>query len=308
MRHFLIDTDTASDDAVALLLALKNPGVSVEAITVVAGNVPVDMGVQNALYTLELCEKKCPVYKGVEKPLCRPLQTAQHIHGEDGMGDIGLNLANRKFEDGNAIDAIIDHVNRFPNELEIVCLGPLTNLAIAIAKAPSIVSKVKKCTVMGGVGSGHGNITPVSEYNFWVDPEATQIVFQSKIPLTIVGWDISRKYAWFDEKAIQKVLDFGTPLSKFVVEVQKTLTEFAVKKSNLPGFDLPDPIAMAIALDPSITTASKMAYVEIDMGNGSTRGQSINDFNNLTEKETNAEIVLEASREKFMEMLFNTIK
>ena len=163
MRHFLIDTDTASDDAVALIMAVNNPSIEVEAVTIVSGNVAVAQGVQNALYTLELCGKEIPVYQGATKPISRPLHTAHFVHGNDGMGDIGLELQGRLPRKGNAIDVIIDTINRFPGELELVTLGPLTNIAIAILKEPSIIQKIKQCVIMGGVGSGYGNITPVSD-------------------------------------------------------------------------------------------------------------------------------------------------
>jgi purine nucleosidase len=149
LRHFLIDTDTASDDAVALVMALGYPGVQVEAITVVGGNVPVDQGVQNALYTVELCEKQVPVYRGVAAPIVRPLETAQHVHGGDGMGDIGLPLSGRAPTPGHGVTALIETINRFAGEITLVSLGPLTNIAIGLLQDPSIATKVKKCVVMG---------------------------------------------------------------------------------------------------------------------------------------------------------------
>ena len=182
MRHILIDTDTASDDAVALVMALKYPDIQVEAITVVAGNVPLDQAVQNALYTREICDSEVPVYAGLAKPLVRELLTAQYIHGQDGLGDIGLPLSGRVPADGNAIDIIVDTIRQFPNEIEIIALGPLTNLAVAMAKEPELAPKVKHCYIMGGVGKGPGNVTSVSEYNIWADPEAAQIVFNPAYP------------------------------------------------------------------------------------------------------------------------------
>ena len=139
MRNFLIDTDTASDDAVALIMALNYPNVNVEAITIVAGNVEVEQGVKNALYTVELCKKNVMVYQGASKPLVGKLQTAKHKRGQDGMSDIGLESTKTIAAEGNAIDVIINTVYKFPNEIEIVALGPLTNIAIAIAKEPNII-------------------------------------------------------------------------------------------------------------------------------------------------------------------------
>src|ERR1700730_13454367 len=142
MRRFLIDTDTASDDAVALVMALRSPDVKVETITVVAGNVPIEQGIQNALYTVELCQKQVPVYRGAAAPILRPLETAQDIHGTDGMGDIGLPLFGRKPAPGHAVDVIRNIVNRYPGEVTLVALAPLTNIALALLLEPDLASKV----------------------------------------------------------------------------------------------------------------------------------------------------------------------
>ncbi|HUV27215.1 MAG TPA: nucleoside hydrolase [Anaerolineales bacterium] len=132
VRHFIIDTDTASDDAVALVMSMRYPGVKIEAITVVAGNVPVDQGVQNALYTVELCQQAIPVYRGMASPMNRPLETAQYVHGEDGMGDIGLPLSGRQPAGEQAFDVFIETIHRFAGEITLVTLGPLTNVATAL--------------------------------------------------------------------------------------------------------------------------------------------------------------------------------
>ena len=304
MRHFLIDTDTGSDDAVALLMAMKAPDVRIEAITIVAGNVPADKGLQNALYMVELCQYNTKVYLGAEKPLIRPLFTAQFVHGEDGMGDIGLDLQGRYPQKGNAVDVIIDTVNAFPNEIEIITLGPLTNMALALSKAPEIVSKVKSCTIMGGVGMGYGNVTPVSEYNIWVDPEAAQIVFQSGMKMTMVGWDISIKYAAFDQQATQALRATEKLLANFVVDIQGAKAQFTAETSGKVGFDLPDPITVAVALDRSVATDVRNLYVEVALGEGLTRGQTIIDHTNILKKTPNMNVVLEASRDKFLKMLY----
>ena len=195
MRHFLIDTDTASDDAVALVMALRDPHVQIEAITVVAGNVSLDQGLQNALYTVELCQKQVPVYRGMAAPILRPLETAQDIHGQDGMGDIGLPLSGWIPAAGHAVDIIRETINRHPSEITIVALAPLTNIAMAILLDPPLASKVKECIIMGGTAQGIGNINPVAEFNIWVDPEAAKIVFSSQMPITMVDWYTSTAFA-----------------------------------------------------------------------------------------------------------------
>ncbi|HAO47853.1 MAG TPA: nucleoside hydrolase [Runella sp.] len=241
---------------------------------------------------------------GAEKPLIRPLFTAQFVHGDDGMGDIGLDLKGRKPLEGHAVDAIIDTVNKFPNEIEIITLGPLTNMALALAKAPEIASKIKSCVIMGGVGLGYGNITPVSEYNIWVDPEAAQMVFQSGMNMTMVGWDISIKYAAFDQKATQELRNIQKPLADFVVDIQGAKARFTSEITGEIGFDLPDPITVAVALDRTVATDIKKLYVEVVLGEGLTRGQTIVDHTNILKLKPNMEVVLEASRAQFLAQLY----
>lgn len=303
MRHFLIDTDTASDDAVALVMALTDPTIQVEAITLVAGNVPLAQGLQNALYTLELCGKQIPTYAGAAQPLLRELHTAQFVHGTDGMGDIGLPLQGRTPTPGNAIDVIIETIKAFPNEIELVTLGPLTNIALALAKAPEIASLVKQCTIMGGVGKGRGNITPVSEFNIWVDPEAARMVFDSGMKMKMVGWDISRNHACIDPELCDEIKAIGTPLAEFSMDIQNIVKNFSTDVTKLPGFDLPDPIAMAIAMDEKVATETAQLYVEVIIADGLTRGQTVVDHVNVTKKAPNMEVVFEASRTKFLSML-----
>lgn len=307
MRRFLIDTDTASDDAVALVMALNHPDVRIEAITVVAGNVPLKQGVQNALYTVERCGKQVPVYEGLEKPLLRPLKTAQYVHGQDGMGDIDLPLSGRRPADGHAVNVIIDTIRRFVGEITLVTLGPLTNVAVALLRDPSTASKVEKCVIMGGIGFGHGNVVPAAEYNVWVDPEAAKIVFESDLPIVMVGWDVSQRFATFNDEEAEKIRSVS-PLGQFCVDIQRCLREFGMNELKLVGFDLPDPIAMAVALDPKVATVTKRLHVAVETRSELTRGATVVDHLGITGQEPNAEVVLEASRERFLRVLYDAVR
>ena len=307
MRRFLIDTDTASDDAVALVMALNHPDVRIEAITVVAGNVSLKQGVQNALYTVERCGKQVPVYEGLEKPLLRPLETAQYVHGQDGMGDIGLPLSGRRPADGDGVKVIIDTIRRFVGEITLVTLGPLTNVAVALLRDPSTASKVEKCVIMGGIGFGHGNVVPAAEYNVWVDPEAAKIVFESDLPIVMVGWDVSQRFATFNDEEAEKIRSVS-PLGQFCVDIQRCLREFGMNELKLVGFDLPDPIAMAVALDPKVATVTKRLHVAVETRSELTRGATVVDHLGITGQEPNAEVVLEASRERFLRVLYDAVR
>lgn len=308
MRHFIIDTDTASDDAVGLIMVMRYPGVQIEAINVVAGNVPVDQAVQNARYTVELCQQSIPVYRGLPAPLVRPLSTAQFVHGEDGMGDIDLQLSGRQPADGLAVDVLIDTIHRFAESITLVTLGPLTNIAAALQQDPLIADDVGECVIMGGTGQGHGNITPVGEYNFWADPDAARIMFESGMNLKMVGWDISRTHATFSPDDTANLRAIGMPLAKFSVDIQATLTDFAMNQSNLPGFDLPDAIPTAVALEPGVATRTRFLFVDIETESELYRGQSVVDHFGVLGKEPNAEVVRAASREQFWNMLRDAVR
>lgn len=307
MRHFIIDTDTASDDAVALVMALQHPGVHVDAITVVAGNVPLGHGVQNALYTVERCGMSTPVYVGIDKPMLRPLETAQFCHGEDGMGDIGLPLSGRTPAEGHAVDVLIETIHQFVGEITLVTLGPLTNIATALLRDPSIAQEVERCVIMGGIGFGYGNIVPAAEYNIWVDPDAAKIVFESGLPIQMVGWDVSHKYATFTSEQAD-ALHAMSDLAAFCVDIQKALREFGISYLKQDGFDLPDPIAMAVALEPDVATVTKHLRVDIETKSELTRGATVVDHLRVSGQDPNVHVVLEASRERFLETLYAAVR
>jgi purine nucleosidase len=306
VRPFLIDTDTASDDAVALLLALRHPEIDVRAITVVAGNVPVDQGVQNALYTVELAGADVPVYRGAPAPRERELHTGQAVHGEDGMGDIGLEVTGRAAAHGDAAQVLIDEIARRPGEVTLVTLGPLTNVAAAFEREPESARDLAAIVVMGGTSDHRGNITAVAEYNVWADPEAAAIVFDSGAPLTMVGWDISRQYAVITPDDADELRALG-PLGAFGVDIQRTLIEFCRTQTLLDGFDLPDPIAMAIAIDPSIATRIERLHVVVETSGELTRGETVVDYRG-TSAEANVDVVVEASRDGFLAALRDALR
>jgi purine nucleosidase len=308
MRRLLIDTDTGSDDAVALVLALKHPNTKVEAITTVAGNVPLAMATQNALYTVELCGSEVGVFEGLAKPLLRPLETAQFVHGQDGMGDIGLSLQGRVPALGHAVDKILEVFNGAPDEIDLITLGPLSNIAVALLRDPSLISKIRHCYIMGGTSDNFGNMSFAGEFNMYADPEAAKIVFESGLAITMIGWDISRKYAVFNPEDIADLKAINTPLAHYCVDIQAVLQQYALTETGLAGFDLPDPIAMAIALDPSIATVSKSYFVTVETSHGQARGQTLLDHLNLSKRPANTNVVFEADRTKFLGLLHRALQ
>lgn len=275
-RPMLVDTDTASDDAVALIMAVRWPDVEVKAVTVVAGNVPVEQGVRNALYTLELCGSDVPVYRGAAAPLRRELVTAQFFHGEDGLGDRGYPPPARRAADGDAAEIIVETVRENPG-IVLVTLGPLTNLARALELAPDLTAHVGRCVVMGGAACTVGNVTPAAEFNFWVDPDAARIVLHSGLPIELVGWELCRFDANLDDEEMAHVVSFGTPIARFAIECNATAVEANRRQSGDPGLGLPDPIAMAIALEPTLCTRRSAHRVQIETESNLTRGMTVVD-------------------------------
>lgn len=302
MRRFVIDTDTASDDAVALMMALREPSIAVEAITVVAGNVPLAQAVQNACFTVDACGHAVPVYAGASTPLLRPLETAQDVHGNDGMGDIGLDLSGRTPADGWGPAVIVDAASAGP-PLTLVTLGPLTNVAIAILWAPDIADRIDRVVVMGGTGlHGGGNVTPTAEFNFWADPEAARVVLRSGLPLELVGWDVSVTSAVVTPERAAEIRALGTPLADLALDVQSVLETYAHTETMLAGPDLPDPIAMAHAIDPAPATTTRLA-VDIATGPDPMRGTLIPDRLGFTGAEPNVTMVTHYPEDPFFSLL-----
>ena len=327
-KKFIIDADTGSDDAVAILMALRDSRVDVLGVTVVSGNVPLKQGIINTLSTAELCDVDVKVFAGADKPLTREYLeiytldefqkhvqtlspdsvTAQCVHGVDGMGDIGVEPQNKNYEEQDAVDYLIESFNKNPNEITLVTLGPLTNIAKAIQKDPSISTKIEHCYVMGGTSDGSGNVSAAAEYNIWVDPEAAQIVFNSGLAITMVGWDNSYKYAMLKDKEINELKSLKTKYADFCVDIQKTLIELTHASYGFYGFDLPDPITMAIALDNDIILESQQLHVLVDVRDGITRGQTIVDYFNAEQGDQNVRVVTKSDNLGFLNLLKELVK
>lgn len=302
-RPLFIDTDTASDDAVALIIALTHPDVDVVGIGVVAGNVPLDMAVQNALYTRDLCTSSVAVHAGEAGPIARVLETGQHVHGHDGMGDLGLELTGRAPSGIHAVDALLAAADTHAGELELVTLGPLSNIARALQRDPSLPERIARTVIMGAVADHIGNQSPVAEFNMWVDPEAVDVVLKSGLAVEFVGWDISRHYAVIEPDDAAALRGLGTTLAEFGVDIQRCVSEFCHTETKLAGFDLPDPIAMCYAIDPAVATETRRLNCRVETTSELTRGMVVMDQLGFTGLDPNAVIVTAADRHLFLEML-----
>lgn len=280
LSDFLIDTDTASDDAVALIMALRVPDVIVRGITVVAGNVGLNQATRNAILVTELCGVDVPVFAGADRPLMRPAEDATWFHGRDGLGDMNYPPPRRKPETTHAVEAIIELTRVYPG-LVLVTLGPLTNIATALVREPAIAKNISRCVVMGGNPCCVGNVTPAAEYNIWCDPEAAQIVMRSGLPIELVGWHLCRGEANLNAADIAHVRSIDTPLAHFAIDSNRVAAAANQTQTGEIGIALPDPTAMAIAIDPSLVTHASRHLVAVECQSELTRGMTVVDQLNV---------------------------
>jgi len=271
--RIILDTDPGVDDAMAIFLALRSPELQVEAITVVAGNVPLSLTLPNALRLVEIAGRPdIPVAAGASAPLVRRLVTAKYAHGNNGLGGVDFPEPKLKPVSESAVQLMSRLIHSSPGEISIVAVGPLTNVATALVSDPSLASKIRNIVVMGGSLTG-GNITPAAEFNFYVDPEAARIVFDSGVPLTMVGLNVTNRVQIHDEQI--RVLEARqTPVSQAAGKIMRATLDRWQKERQLSGFGMHDPVTVAQVIDPTILTL-KDYYVQIETTGELTAGESL---------------------------------
>ncbi len=307
MRRFIIDTDTGSDDAVALLMAHRRPDVQVDAVTIVAGSVPVEMGSRNAGHAIELCDKETPVYIGCPRPLLREPHWAFFFYGPDGMGGMDYPAPRRPPEEEHAVDALIRFVRERPGEYTLVTLGPLTNIAVALRRAADLAGKIRQCYIMGGAAGTVGNISPAAEYNIWVDPEAARIVVHSGMPIVLVGWEHCRDAAAFDDAEMAQIRQLDTRYAHFTLDANGTAIQTAREWLGDIGLTLPGPLTMAIALDPSVCTRRKRHFVDVETTSELTRGMTVVDRHGVLNTPPNIDVCWQIDTRKWKAMLHEVL-
>lgn len=309
MRKFIIDTDTASDDAVAIIMALREPSVKVEAVTVVAGNVPLDKAVRNALISIEKAETyQPPVYIGLSKPLIRKQYTAEYVHGEDGLGDVGYKDPVIKAESEHAVDALLRIIDENPGQLELITLGPLTNVAAAVIKSPETMKKLKGIYTMGGTLGFPGNVSVAAEFNIYVDAEAAEIVFNSGIPIYLSPFENCLGDSIFSEEEFNSVMNCGSDISKFSMECNKTVLDFSQRILGQAGLTLADPSTMGLILYPECIEESFNTYICVETKSEITYGQIIYDFKGFMKRPNNATIFKEVNGKKLKGKIIELLK
>lgn len=283
MRKFIIDTDTGSDDAIALIMALSDPNCEVCAITTVMGNVSIENATRNAKIAMEMANKiNIPIYQGMHQPMIRNRLNATHVHGSDGLSQVGISEPKIKTQDKHAVDAIIDWVDALNGECEIIALGPLTNIALALRKNPSIMRQVKHIYIMGGAQLGYSGETEVAEFNILADPEAAHIVFKSKLDMTLIPLEVclmgdGREGAKtvLCEEDVNLLSNLNTPKAKFCIDCSKNLVAYHKRLMGDFGLELPDPTTIAVALRPELVMHSYKAQVDVDLSNSFSYGQTV---------------------------------
>jgi purine nucleosidase len=256
----------------ALMLALTSPELDVRAITVVPGNVTAAQGLENALRMVSLANRcDIPIAAGAQHPLFQKLITAEFWHGANGLANVHLPPSKCKVDARYGPDLIIEMVHAAPHEITLVPVGPLTNIALAVSKDPSIVPLVKEVVIMGGGISG-GNVNAAAEANIYNDPEAAQIVFQAGWPLTMVGLDVGDK-TLFSQKELDQLAASHGPINDFIYSVGKYLVGLSAKFGS-PGAPMYDPLAVGVAIDPTLVKAPAM-HVDVETRGEFTRGETV---------------------------------
>lgn len=302
MRKFIIDTDTAADDAVALLLALRQADIEILGITTVCGNVPLELATKNAITVMEAANREVPVFMGAKKPLKRELYTAEYVHGLDGLGDADLVHPKALPQKGDAVDFILDTVKKYKNEIEIIALGPATNIAAAILRDSEAMKGVKRIFSMGTAGQGKGNVTEAAEFNVYVDAESYDIMLKSGIPITVIGLDMCLGASSLTKDELE-ALSVLSDLGEFVFKCTGKIVEHNLNKFSSHTADIPDAIAVACVLWEETVISKKDFYLECSVKNDLSYGGVA-----LLNSDTpNATVITEFDSALFKEMLFETL-
>ena len=303
-RKIIIDTDPGQDDAVAILLALASPeDIEVLGITCVAGNVPLHLTSKNARIVCELAGRSdIAVFAGCDRPLGRDLVTAEHVHGETGLNGPVLPDPSMPLQDAHAVDFIIETLQKAePGSITLCPLGPLTNIATALKKAPDIADAVQEIVLMGGAYFEVGNITPTAEFNIYVDPEAADIVFKSGIPLVVMSLDVTHK-ALVTSPRNDAFRALGTPVGTAVAEMTDFFERFDKEKYGSEGAPLHDPCVTAYLIDPDLF-AGRHINVEIETQSELTMGMTVADWWRVTDRPANALFIKDIDADGFFDLL-----
>jgi purine nucleosidase len=320
-KKIIFDTDPGTDDAMALMLALNSPELDVRAITVVPGNVTAEQGLENALRMVSLANRcDIPIAAGAQHPLFQKLITAEFWHGKNGLANVELPPSKCKVDPRFGPDLIIEMVHAAPHEITLVPVGPLTNIALAVEKDPTIVPLVKEVVIMGGSITG-GNVNASAEANIYNDPEAAQIVFRAGWPLTMVGLDVGDK-TLLSPKYLEQLGQTHGPMNDFIYQVAHYLIELSAQFGSV-GTQMYDPLAVGVAIDPTFVKAPLM-HVDVETRGEFTRGETVANRHGTIERnvlhgdryliegvdkvEPNAKVCVDVDADRFLQMFVSRLR
>jgi purine nucleosidase len=305
--RIIIDTDPGQDDAVAILLALASPEIEVLGIVAVAGNVPLHLTEVNTRKICELAGKTdIKVYAGASRPLLRKLVTAEYVHGKTGLDGPDLPQPKMPLQAQFGVDFIIDTIRNEPANTVTLCpLGPLTNIALALIKAPDIAPRIKHIVLMGGGCFEGGNVTPAAEFNIYVDPHAAAIVFQSGVPITVMPLDMTHK-ALTTKARVDRFRQSKTPLMKAVALWIDYFERFDENKYGTDGGPLHDPTVIAWLIKPELFSG-RDCNVEVETSSELTMGMTVIDWWGVTGRTKNAHVIGTVDADGFFDLIYERL-
>jgi len=306
-KHIILDTDPGIDDSLAILLALASPEVILDGISTIHGNASAAQVTTNALSVLELAKaSQIPVYKGCELPLVQPSLLAPETHGEQGIGYAKLSAPQTKPQIQKGSDFLIQKIMSNPGEIILVCIGPLTNVALAIRQEPRIVENVKEVFIMGGAIRHEGNTTPLAEFNTYVDPHAAHIVFHSGMLITLTPLDVTYQCIFLKDD-LNRLLKVDSPITKFIADATRFYMEYHDEYQRIDGCVINDPMTLALTFMPEICDYQEL-YVDVDLSGGVSMGNTFADFYKMTNKPANMKVALGVKPRDFMEMFLERMR
>lgn len=299
--RLIIDTDPGVDDAWAILMALAHPRATVEALTTVAGNVSLEHTTRNACAIVDVAASDVPVFAGSSGPLVGQRVEAGEVHGADGLGDAGRSSSQRRPEDEHAASAIVRLAGGAPGAMTLVAIGPLTNVALAVRLDPELPQRLGQLVVMGGAHRATGNTSAVAEFNVFADPEAAAVVFDAWPELTLVTWESTLAHPLSAD--LMEDASPDAPRSAFLRETSAHTIAYVRDFLGSQELYVPDPLAMAVALEPEIISAETRCAIRVELTGSLTRGQTVADNGRFSGRSPTVRVVDEVNRDRLRELL-----
>lgn len=306
-KHIILDTDPGIDDSLAILLAVASPEIVLDGVVAVHGNVSAEQTTKNALSVLELAKaSRIPVYKGCDLPLVKESLLSPETHGNQGLGYAKLPEPATKLRSKHGSDFLIEEIMSRPGEITLVCIGPLTNVALAIRQEPRIVGNIKEVFIMGGAIQHPGNTTALAEYNTFVDPHAAHIVFHSGMPITLTPLDVTYQCI-FTKDDLNRLSRIDSPVTKFIADSTRFYMAFHDEYQSIEGCVINDPLTLALTFMPEICDYQNLV-VDVDISTGVGLGNTFADFYNYEKKNPNLKVAMGVRPRVFMEMFLERME